>query len=149
MNRHLNRILTAVALVVTLAGSSLSAQDPDNAQLLKVREAVWRAYFENDTKTLVDLVPPDTIALGPGWENQTDILRDAADFHAKGGKLLRLQFPRTEVRHYGDVAVTYSRYIYEIEMNGKRTVTTGNAMEIFVLRDGHWTNPGWHTDREP
>jgi len=152
VNCRLFRFLVISLVTVSLCRGALRAQKQDNAELLQVREAVWRAFFANDTKTLADLVPPETISLGPGkdgWENQADILRDAADFQAKGGKLIRLEFPRTEVRHYGDVAVTYSEFLYEIELNGKRSVTTGRAMEVFVLRDGRWTNPGWHTDREP
>ena len=152
VNCRLFRFLVISLVTVSLCSGALRAQKQDNAELLQVREAVWRAFFANDTKTLADLVPPETISLGPGkdgWENQADILRDAADFQAKGGKLIRLEFPRTEVRHYGDVAVTYSEFLYEIELNGKRSVTTGRAMEVFVLRDGRWTNPGWHTDREP
>jgi len=152
VNCRLFRFLVISLVTVSLCRGALRAQKQDNAELLQVREAVWRAFFANDTKTLADLVPPETISLGPGkdgWENQADILRDAADFQAKGGKLIRLEFPRTEVRRYGDVAVTYSEFLYEIELNGKRSVTTGRAMEVFVLRDGRWTNPGWHTDREP
>jgi uncharacterized protein DUF4440 len=141
----------AFFLLAALGTAALPVQAQDNSELLKVREAVWRAFFANDTKTLLALVPSQTISLSPGkdgWENQADVLRDAADFHAKGGKLVRLEFPRTEVQRYGNVAVTYSQFLYEIELNGKRTVTTGHAMEVFVLRYGKWTNPGWHTDRE-
>lgn len=152
MNCRLGRFLVISLVTAALCSGALRAQKQDNAELLRVRESVWRAFFANDTKTLADLVPPETISLGPGkdgWENQADILRDAADFQAKGGKLIRLEFPRTEVRRYGDVAVTYSEFHYEIELNGKRSVSNGRAMEVFVLRDGRWTNPGWHTDREP
>lgn len=152
MNLRLDRFLAITLVAMSLCIGGLRAQEQDNGKLLQVREAVWRAFFANDTKTLADLVPPETISLGPGkdgWENQADILRDAADFQAKGGKLIRLEFPRTEVRRYGDVAVTYSEFLYEVELNSKRSVTTGRAMEVFVLRDGRWTNPGWHTDREP
>jgi ketosteroid isomerase-like protein len=151
MNQKLYTMLTVVLLPVFSSGGLL-AQKQDDTELLSVRERVWRAFFANDTKTLAALVPDDTISLGPGldgFENHTEILRDAADFQAKRGKLIRLEFPRTEVRHYGDVAVTYSQFLYEIEMNGKRSVTKGRAMEVFVMRDGHWTNPGWQTDREP
>ena len=28
------------------------------------------------------------------------------------------------------------------------SASSGRVTEIFVLRDGHWTNPGWHTDTE-
>ncbi len=72
----------------------------------------------------------------------------AAKFHVAGGKLVRLEFPRTEIQRFGDVAVTYSQYLYEAEVDGKRSVTAGRVTEIFVLRNGHWTNPGWHTDTE-
>ena len=95
-------------------------------------------------------VPPETIAISASetkWENQKEIIQGAADFHAAGGKLLRLEFPRTEIQRYGDVAMLYSQYVLETEMNGKRSTEAGRATEIFVLRDGRWVNPGWHTDK--
>jgi len=52
------------------------------------------------------------------------------------------------IQRFGDVAIFYSRYLYETEEGGKREVTTGRVTEIFVLRNGKWTNPGWHTDTE-
>lgn len=152
MNRKFAGILAAIVWLSALCSATLSAQTEDDEQLLRVRESVWRAFFADDIRTLAALLPTDTIALGPGqdgWENRADVFRDAADFHAKGGKLIRLEFPRTEIRRYGGVALTYSQFLYEIELNGKRSVTTGRAMEVFVLRNGRWLNPGWHTDREP
>ncbi len=147
-------ICTTLAIAATLAillVSALAAKPDDRAELLKTREAVWRAWFANDTKALEALVPPDTIVISAGeekWKHQAEIFQSAADFHAKGGKLVRLEFPRTEIQRFGDVAVTYSQYLYETEMDGKRSVTTGRVTEIFVLRNGKWTNPGWHTDEE-
>jgi hypothetical protein len=139
------------ALLAILLVSSLGAGSDDRAELLKARESVWRSWFANDTKALELLVPPDTIVISSGeekWKNQADILESAAKFHAAGGKLVRLEFPRTEIQRFGDVAVTYSEYLYETEEAGKRSVTSGRVTEIFVLRNGHWTNPGWHTDTE-
>lgn len=144
-------IIAALFLIATLIGIPLSAQEQPNEQLLKVREAVWRAWFAGDIKTLEKLVPSDTIVISSGekeWKNQAGVLSGSADFHAKGGKLIRLEFPRTEVQRFGDVAITYSQYLYEIEQDGKRSITSGRATETFVLRDGQWTNPGWHTDEE-
>jgi ketosteroid isomerase-like protein len=147
-------IRTTLAIAVTLTillVSALAAKPDDRAELLKTREAVWRAWFANDTKALEALVPPDTIVISAGeekWKHQAEIFQSAADFQAKGGKLIRLEFPRTEVQRYGDVAITYSQYLYETEMDGKRSVTTGRVTETFVLRNGKWTNPGWHTDEE-
>ena len=139
------------ALLVILLISSLSARSDDRTELLKAREAVWRSWFANDTKALEALVPPDTIVISAGeekWKNQADILESAAKFHAAGGKLIRLEFPRTEIQRYGDVAITYSQYLYETEVDGKHEVTSGRVTEVFVSRNGHWTNPGWHTDTE-
>jgi ketosteroid isomerase-like protein len=141
---------TAGALAILIV-SGLSARPDDRADLLKAREEVWRAWFAGDAKSLEALVPEDTIVISAGeekWKHQADILESSAQFHATGGKLIRLEFPRTEVQRFGDVAVTYSQYLYETEVGGKRSVTTGRATETFVRRKGKWTNPGWHTDTE-
>jgi len=71
---------------------------------------------------------------------------NAAEFHAKGGKLIQLEFPRTEVQQFGNVAIVWSSYALEIDVDGKRSLDSGRVTEIFVWHDGHWTNPGWHTD---
>ena len=143
-------VLVAAALAMT-AGPSATAKPDERAELLKVREAVWRSWFANDTPTLEQLVPADTVVINadePHWQKQADVFKDAANFQASGGKLTRLEFPRTEVQNFGDVAVTYSDFSYEIEQNGKRSTTSGRAMEVFVRRHGKWTNPGWHTDHD-
>jgi hypothetical protein len=122
-----------------------------NEDLLKVREKVWRAWFAGDTKTLEELVPPETIVMSGGeekWKNQADVLRTAAEFHAKGGKLVRLEFSRTEVQHFGDVAIIWSSYHLEIEVDHKRSSGSSRVTEVFVWQHGRWTNPGWHTDEE-
>lgn len=146
------KLATAALFLVGLgAGAQSVKKEQNDEQLLQAREAVWRAWFADNAKTLEQLVPPQTIVISSGekdWKNRSDVLRGAAEFHAKGGKLLRLEFPRTEIQHFGNVAVTYSQYLYEIEESGKRSVTAGRVTEIFVLQDGHWTNPGWHTDAE-
>jgi hypothetical protein len=119
--------------------------------LLSVREAVWRDWFAGDTKALEKLVPANSIAISTGeetWQGQAAIFQEAVNFHNSGGKLIRLEFPHTEVQRFGNVAVLYSKYRYEIETNGKRSVSYGRATEVFVLNNGQWTNPGWHTDSE-
>jgi len=124
----------------SLARSVISADGP----LIATPGIIWGASLEV-------LVPPDTIVISAGeekWKNQADILESADKFHAAGGKLVRLEFPRTEIQRFGDVAITYSQYLYETEVDGKRSITSGRVTEVFVLRNGHWTNPGWHTDTE-
>ncbi|HUS09123.1 MAG TPA: DUF4440 domain-containing protein [Pyrinomonadaceae bacterium] len=47
---------------------------------------------------------------------------------------------------YGNTAVVYSNYAYELEAGGQRFNQTGRVTEVFVLRKGEWVNPGWHMD---
>lgn len=147
--RRTSVFISAVVFIMTL--STLAAQQPNDEQLLRVRETVWRAWFAGDTRTVEDLVPPETIVISSGeqkWKRQADVLRTSAEFHAKGGKLVRLEFPRTEVQHFADVAIIWSSYVVETEVDGKQSLSSGRVTEIFVWQRGHWTNPGWHTDEE-
>jgi Domain of unknown function (DUF4440) len=149
--RRLCLMITGLLMVALLAGFSAVSRADERADLLKVREQVWRAWFANDKLNLEKLVPPDTLVISSGeekWKHQAEVFQTAADFQAAGGKLVRLEFPRTEVQRFGDVAIIWSQYFVETEMNGKRSVSSGRVTEIFVLRDGQWTNPGWHTDAE-
>lgn len=118
-------------------------------ELLQAREAVWRAWFANDQKKLAWMVPEETIAINAGeeaWQDGPAALAGAEQFAYEGGRLLRLEFPRTEIALYGDVAILFSLYSFETESGGQRSTTAGRATEIFVRRDGRWVNPGWHTD---
>lgn len=150
MKRKWNGVLViATLLVTTLSPARLWAQKPNDEQLLRTRETVWRSWFAGDTKTLEELVPPGAIVMSGGeekWKSQADVLRTAAEFHAQGGRLLRLEFPRTEVQHFGDVAIIWSSYVVETEIDGRRSSDSGRVTEIFVWQHGRWTNPGWHTD---
>jgi Domain of unknown function (DUF4440) len=74
------------------------------------------------------------------------VFQSAAEFQSAGNKLIRLEFPHTEIQHFGDVAIVWSDYLVETESHGKRSVSSGRASEIFVCHNGQWTNPGWHTD---
>jgi ketosteroid isomerase-like protein len=147
-----NSVKAIAGFVVLILGvMGLSAQKQNDEDLLRAREAVWRAWFAGDMKTLEELVPPETIVMSGGeekWKKQADVLRTSEEFHAKGGKLLRLEFPRTEVQHFGEVAIVWSSYVLELEVDGKRTTGSSRVTEIFVRRNGRWTNPGWHTDEE-
>jgi ketosteroid isomerase-like protein len=144
-------IIIAAFALASLSSARLSAQKQSDEQLLRVRETVWRTWFAGDTKTLEGLVPPETIVISAGekgWKNQAAVLRAAAEFHAKGGKLVRLEFPRTEIQHFGDVAIVWSSYVVETEVDGNRSLSSGRVTEVFVWQHGRWTNPGWHTDEE-
>lgn len=130
--------------------SQLSPLDPDaKKELLAARESVWRAYFANDHARLEEVIPPETIAIDEGgdkWASRDDILAGAKGFAESGGKLVSLDFPRTEIQMYGLVAIVYSTYQFEIESNGSRSAHAGRATEMFVNRRGKWVNVGWHLD---
>jgi enamine deaminase RidA (YjgF/YER057c/UK114 family) len=150
MRNQSSHILCVLATIILLPACLLSqttVSTPDS-ELLKVREQVWRAWFDGDSTTLEKLVPPGTIVISNGeekWKNQADVIRTSAEFHKKGGKLIRLEFPHTDVQHFGDTAIVWSSYLVETELEGKQSVDAGRATEIFVLQAGQWTNPGWHT----
>jgi len=118
-------------------------------RLLDAREAVWRAFFAGDRATLEKLIPEETLAIEAGedkWSNRQTILESSAQFAKGGGKLLKLEFPKTEIQVYGFTAVVYSNYAYELDTGGKRINQSGRVTEVFVLRNGQWVNPGWHMD---
>ncbi len=119
------------------------------AELLVEREKVWRAYFMNDRKHLEAVIPPETIAINANeeqWANREAILAGAEGFAQSGAKLVRLEFPRTEMQVYGDVAIIYTTYLFELESEGERSMFNGRGTEIFVQRNGTWVNSGWHLD---
>lgn len=132
----------SMASLRTLAGE-------DKRDLLEAREAVWRAFFANDRAKLEPLLPPELIAINAGeekWDRREDVFSAAREFVEHGGKLVRLEFPETEIQVYGYTAFLYSKYVYEIDFGGKQSTQTGRATEAFVLRNGKWLNTGWHLD---
>jgi len=126
-----------------------SLSDQGRKRLLDAREAVWRAYFSNDRVMLEKLIPEETVTIESGgniWGNRKAIFDGAERFAKGGGKLVKLEFPKTEIQVYGSTAVVYSNYLYELETGGQRYQQTGRVTEVFVLRKGQWVNPGWHMD---
>jgi ketosteroid isomerase-like protein len=149
MHRVMRFAVALMALAAAVPAFAQPSDAEDRAAILRAREAVWRAWFAGDLPTLKRLVPADTIVISGGeeaWKHQAEVLQSSAALHASGGRLVRLEFPHTEVQRFGDVAVTWSTYRLEMDVKGKRAVDAGRATEIFVLRDGQWVNPGWHTD---
>ncbi len=118
-------------------------------RLLAAREAVWRAYFTGDRATLEKLIPQETLAIEAGdnnWSSRQTILEGSERFAKNGGKLIKLEFPKTEIQVYGFTAIVYSNYAYELEVSGQRHNQSGRVTEVFVLRNNEWVNPGWHMD---
>jgi ketosteroid isomerase-like protein len=131
------------------AGAPDALSPAEKTRLLASREAVWRAFFTNDQARLERLLPEDTIALDGPLENpfvkKAQILESAKQIAQGGTKLVRLEFPLTEMQVYGDTVIIYTTYLYELEnAQGERRASKGRATEIFVRRKGEWLNPGWH-----
>lgn len=118
-------------------------------RILAAREKVWRAWFANDRTTLEKLIPEEVIAIdngGEGWSNRAAVFAGAQRFAESGGKLVRLEFPKTEIQIYGNTVLVYTTYVYETEMKGQRTTASGRATEMFVRRGDELVNVGWHMD---
>jgi ketosteroid isomerase-like protein len=123
--------------------------EAEKKNLLEARESVWRAFFSGDRATLEKLLPEELLTIGPEtgeWGTRKATLEGSAGFAAGGGKLIRLEFPKTEIQAYGSTAIVYSEYLYEIEFSGKRSTSSGRVTEVFVHRNGTWVNPSWHMD---
>jgi len=118
-------------------------------QILDAREAVWRAWFAGDQDELDRRIPEEAIAINAGeddWQDRARILRSSSGFAGSGARLVRLEFPRTEIQLYRDVAILYTTYVTEVEDTTGRHTSEGRATEIFVRREGTWVNTGWHLD---
>ncbi len=116
------------------------------AELLEAREAVWRAWFTGDEASLRTLLPPETIALAAGadgWTTRDAIVKASSEFARAGGRLVKLEFPRTEIQAYGATAVLYTSYVFHTTTNGKPASESGKAVEVFVRRQNGWVNSGW------
>ena len=117
--------------------------------ILAKREAVWKAWFANDRAMLEKLIPAEAIAIGDeGWSDRAAIFASAKSFADSGGKLVRLEFPKTEIQAYGNTVIIYTTYVFETEVNGKRSTSSGRGTEMFVRRGDELVNVGWHLDSE-
>ena len=118
-------------------------------RILAAREAVWKAWFTNDRAALEKLIPEETIAIdtgAEGWSDRAAVFASAKRFVDSGGKLLKLEFPKTEIQVYGNTVIIYTTYLYEVEVNGQRSTASGRATEMFVRRGDDLVNVGWHMD---
>jgi hypothetical protein len=80
--------MAGVATLTMLSGTRLASSTDQREELLKVREAVWRAWFAGDTPSLERLVPPGTIAISAGepkWQTQKEVLQSASNFGPQAG----------------------------------------------------------------
>ena len=144
---------TQVASNTSMHGDEMKRQmsaarrlsDDEKRALLTAREAVWRAWFAGDAAALTKLLPPELVVIDPSgdFKTQPATLDESRGFAASGGKLTRLEFPRTEVQAYGATVILYSTYEIDMFTDGKTRTRKGAATEIFVRRPEGWVNTGW------
>jgi ketosteroid isomerase-like protein len=118
-------------------------------QILNTREAVWKAWYANDRAALEKLIPEEAIAINArseAWSNREAIFAGAQRSAESGRKLVKLEFPKTEMQIYGNAIIIYTTYLCEIEANGKRTMESGRGTEMFVRRGDELVHVGWHLD---
>lgn len=146
------RTLAAVVLVLVLSTQSAGAQSlasqpvsaAEQKELFAARDAVWRAWFADDTAQLAKLLP-DVVAAGSpaGWQSRPATLDEARQSKASGTRLLDVRFDSTSIRLRGSTAVLQSRYTLLLEQGGRRMTRGGIATEVFVKQGGRWVNPFW------
>jgi hypothetical protein len=126
-----------------------SLDERSRAELLAAREQVWRAWFAYDTVQLERLLPAEGfLAAGEDsvWRNREQTIAQSREFSRSGGRLVSVEFPRTEMQVFGDVVVIYTTFRFTTERRGQQEHSAGNAVEVFVRRDGVWQHPSWYLD---
>ena len=143
-------VVTALLLSPAVVHAQAAPLDAKSkADLLATRELAWRAWFGGDKATLEAMLPTEFIGVGWGegpWSSKAESIAGSQEFARNGGKLTSLDFPKTEIQAYGDVAFVYSTYKVTFTAGGQDVVQEGRATEVFVKKDGKWLHPGWHLD---
>jgi ketosteroid isomerase-like protein len=148
-NQAGSQVATHPDVVTAFQETPQSLTPSQKNELVSAREAVWRAWFSNDQPALEKSIPAEVIAINAdeqNWGSRASIFSGSKDFVSGGSKLVNLEFPKTEIQIFGDVAILYSQYLIETEKNGQRESGSGRGTEIFVHRNGVWVNSGWHLD---
>lgn len=126
------------------------ASDAAHADLLNVREGVWRSWFGGDGKALLAILPADFVGIGAGdgsIRNREEAIADAEAFAKAGKRLTDLRFSENHIQSIGPVRVIYGRYSFTVaDPAGQAITVAGRLTEVFVLEGRRWIHPGWHLD---
>ena len=128
-----------------------NAPDETVKELSEARDAAWRSFFQEDPAAAIErTISPKVIAIQENeekWDNRAHLIEIAKAMQSRKIKLIRLEFPRTEVQVFGDTAILYYTYIFETGTEGGRSgVDAGRGTEVFVRANGRWLDTGWHLD---
>lgn len=153
-------ILVALSIAPSIAAATQSASaapatvtEEVRKELMEARETAWRAFFEKDPiKAIENILGPEVIAIqesGERWENRATLLALGSAIKAQNVRILRLEFPHTEVQLFGDTAILYYTYVFTTGKDTRSTTDAGRGTEVFVRRNGRWIDVGWHLDHGP
>jgi len=118
-------------------------------ELITARDLAWRSFFQPDSSVVERILAPELIAIQEGsdrWDDRSGLISMAKSMSQRGVQLVRLEFPRTEVRLYGDTAILYYTYVMEQRLGQQAVVEAGRGTEVFVRREDRWIDTGWHLD---
>jgi Domain of unknown function (DUF4440)/GspD-like, N0 domain len=118
-------------------------------QLKAARNLAWRSFFQQDSSAVERILAPELVAIQEGserWDDRGSLISMAKSMNQRGLQLTRLEFPRTEIRLYGDTAVLYYTYVMGQRLGDQSVVEAGRGTEIFVWREDRWVDAGWHLD---
>jgi hypothetical protein len=135
--------------VLSAKGLTVTPDSATERAILRARDAIWRAWFADDTAQLSQLLPEAVAAggdaeTGQRWTDRAQTVNEAKQFVATGGSLVSLAFPQTEIRLIGNTAVVFSTFDLTTAVRGTSHTMQGRSTEVFVLRNGRWANPFWH-----
>ena len=131
-------------------GVSHPLDNRSRAELLAAREQVWRAWFAYDSVQLERLLPRDNFIGAARTLSGAPASRPSRATEPRGaaGGSCRSS-SRAEMQVFGDVVVIYTAFRYTTERAGQQNRAAGNAVEVFVRRNGRWQNPSWYLDFIP
>jgi len=138
-----------IIVSVVVVGMAAGVEQAPDAEVLRLREAAWRAWFGGDEVALRRILPSDFLGISAsaGPMATLDItIAQSREFHAGGGRLVDLSFPETRFQRYGDVVILYGSYVAVIETGGKQVTNRGRLTEMFLKRGNTWVHTGWHLD---
>ncbi len=132
------------------AAAPTDGSDAAHADLLAVREGVWRSWFAGDRKALLAILPADFVGIGSGdgaIRNRDEAIADAEGFAQAGNRLTDLRFSENRIQSIGPVRVLYGRFSFTFaDKAGKANTVAGRFTEVFVREGRRWSHPGWHLD---